>query len=84
METLEKIYLAVSEASAICQNKKNVDRVKVFISALNKQGVEGVFVGDKPAKGISFFVSKMKNSVRVNVRCGYGKFNYAPCVEIKL
>ncbi len=82
METLNKIYAAVAKASSICQGKKNIDRVKIFKDALSEQGVQGVSVGDKPAKGMSFFVKEMKECYRVNVRCGYGRYNYAPCVEI--
>lgn len=83
MTTLRnKIDTAAAKANLVCTKKKNIDRVQIFKDALAEQGVQGVSVGDKPAKGLSFFVREMKDCYRVNVRCGYGRHNYAPCVEI--
>ena len=37
---------------------------------------------DKPAKGASFSIVELSDRFRVNYRCGYSRYNYAPCIEI--
>ena len=83
MEMIDKIRIAAGKASQLCHGKKNINRVKIFRDLLTEQGIESEYVGEKPAKGMSFFTMQLKDRYRVNVRCGYGRHNYAPCVEIK-
>ena len=37
---------------------------------------------DKPAAGRSFAVIELSDRFRINYRCGYSRYNYAPCIEI--
>ena len=37
---------------------------------------------EKPCAGAAFTVKKLKDRYRINYRCGYGTYNYAPCIEI--
>lgn len=37
---------------------------------------------DKPAAGRSFAVIELLDRFRINYRCGYSRYNYAPCIEI--
>lgn len=32
--------------------------------------------------GRAFGVTSLKNRYRISFRCGYGRYNYAPCVEV--
>jgi hypothetical protein len=83
-----KIELAADKAYAKCYNMRgNAKRIDIFYEELEKSGITKNKVisvyDEKPAKGKSFSVIEMVDRYRVNVRCGYGKHNYAPCVEIK-
>ena len=37
---------------------------------------------DKPAAGASFTVIELSDRFRINYRCGYSRYNYAPCIEV--
>jgi len=41
-------------------------------------------VGEVPAKGANLSVIFLSDRVRINYRCGYSRYNYAPCLEIML
>lgn len=58
-------------------------RTAILLEELTAQGITEVsIVGEKPAAGRCWAVLEMKDVYRVNVRCGYGRHNYAPCVHI--
>jgi hypothetical protein len=40
------------------------------------------FVGEVPASGANGAITEMATKFRVQYRCGYGRNNYAPCIEI--
>lgn len=86
METLaNNITKAAQIAKSLTFGQKlsEESRIEIFKTELAKFGLVCEEIGTVPNKGASFSVVEMKNSYRVNVRCGYGKHNYAPCVEIK-
>ena len=37
---------------------------------------------EKPARGGAFYVIEMSDRFRINYRCGYGRHNYAPVIEV--
>ena len=37
---------------------------------------------DKPAAGRAFAVIELSDRFRINYRCGYSRYNYAPCIEV--
>lgn len=85
MKDLErKICKAIKEVSPKLHGKKIEinKRVEIFMNALDKQGVECSYEGEKPSSGATFVINKMSKGYRVNVRCGYSRHNYAPCVFI--
>ena len=68
-----KIYLRTSIS----------ERESILVDALKSLGIENIqSVGEVPAKGANLSIISLKNTFRVNFRCGYGRNNYAPCVEI--
>jgi hypothetical protein len=86
METLaNKITKAAQIAKSLTFGQKlsEESRIEILKTELVKFGLTCEFIGNAPNKGASFSVVEMKTAYRVNVRCGYGKHNYAPCVEIK-
>lgn len=53
--------------------------------ALIKNGIEEskiIDAGDKPAAGAVLSCIYLKDRVRINYRCGYSRYNYAPCIEV--
>lgn len=84
METrIEKIKKAASKAkSQVRINTNLTDREEILVKELKKIGENVKYVGDYPHTGRSFFVKEMKDAYRINIRCGYGRWNYAPCMEV--
>lgn len=80
----DAIIAATAKAYARIKLNTPVEvRTAILLDELEKQGITAVeLVGEKPAAGRCWAVLEMKDVYRVNVRCGYGKFNYAPCVHI--
>jgi len=83
MTTLTKIEKAIEKTKLEINKATSIDdRYEVFAAYLSMQNLRFERVGEKPAKGASFSIIKLKRKYRVNIRCGYGKHNYAPCVEV--
>ena len=83
MKTIEKIEKAIKLAKTeIRKNTSIEDRKEVFSQRLAMQGLRFEEIGEKPVGGACFTIKSMKGKYRVNYRCGYGKYNYAPCFEI--
>ena len=85
MENLrEKLEIAANKTKKICNKKTEINLRSCFLGLeLMDMGILFSFPDkEKPCKGASFTVIELKNIFRINVRCGYGKFNYAPCLEI--
>ena len=83
METMKKIEKIAAELSKIGGSTKTMTkrRAELFESLCDKAGIKYEFVGDCP-NGHSCKVVLMRGCYRVFIRCGYGKYNYAPCYEI--
>jgi len=83
MKTLEKINKAIEASKKeINKNTSLEDRYEVFASHLSMQGLRFEGAGEKPVGGACFTVKSMKGKYRINYRCGYGKYNYAPCIDV--
>ena len=82
--TFELIQQAtVIEKSKISLRTSISERESILIAALKSLGIKNVqSVGEVPSKGANLSIISLKNAFRVNFRCGYGRNNYAPCVEI--
>lgn len=57
------------------------ERELEFESLAIYAGLAFYYAGDKP-HGKSCMLTEMKNCYRFFIRCGYGRYNYAPCYEI--
>ena len=84
--TTQQILSIISPVSVELRGSKcgQETRVSKTIEALEKANIYAFYEGECPSSGMSFLPKKMKNGIRVNVRCGYGRHNYAPCVFIPL
>lgn len=78
------IETAINQTKPACNKRVNSDlRAAFFSLSLLDMGLKHTFCEDeKPAKGAAWSIIEMKTVYRVQVRCGYGKHNYAPCIEI--
>ena len=83
METMKKLEKIAAELSKIGGSTKTIARrrAELFESLCDKAGIKYEFVGDRP-NGHSCKVVEMRGCYRMFIRCGYGKYNYAPCYEI--
>lgn len=80
---IEKLANEIRNATI---NMKNIsqreDAVKEILNKFEYSHFRSDFVGEVPAKGANGSFTEMKNRVRIQYRCGYGKWNYAPCIEV--
>jgi hypothetical protein len=89
IEISEKVGLRIKEATFKIRNSAvRYYKALDVMNCLKRDGIipeniEFNFVGEKPAKGANGSFKSMKDSVRIQIRCGYGKHNYAPCFELK-
>ena len=84
--TTEKIYEAVRKVS-FDKNDSLSYRYETLIESLIASGINIsniINAGEKPCVGRCLGVKQMKDRVRINYRCGYGRYNYAPCIEVIL
>lgn len=56
-------------------------RAELFRTLCEKDGIKYNYAGEKP-HGKACMVVEMSDRYRVFIRCGYGKYNYAPCFEV--
>lgn len=68
-------------------NKRGEREQKVIeaiasVRHLFPENVNFNFVGEKPMFGANGSIKEMKDRVRIQYKSGYGKYNYAPCLEI--
>ena len=80
-----KINEVIAENAKVFRSKNIQARMDCMTAILETfNGVKFEFVGDKPNAGMSYCVkSYAKNTVlRINIRCGYSRHNYAPCFEL--
>lgn len=77
------LEIIANVAKPLYKKKVSEDtRINALLDALRAEGIEARYEGTRPSKGASFSRKAMKDGYRVNVRCGYGRQNYAPCVFI--
>lgn len=60
------------------------ERRDALVQELEKNGhvVLGVYDHLRNT-GRAFGVTVLKDKYRISFRCGYGRYNYAPCVEVE-
>lgn len=75
-----QIYSAIENSK---QRTNDLDsRFLALCKALAEEGLTAVPAGEKPCAGAAYSIITLRDRYRVNFRCGYGRHNYAPCVEI--
>lgn len=79
---VEKIAAEIRKATLNIRSEEK--RFEAVSRVMAKYDVSYNYVGEKQmgAAGAVGSIQKMKGRYRINYRCGYGKHNYAPCVEI--
>ena len=85
MENIKNlIEIAIKQTKPACNKGVKPDlRICFFSLSLTDMGLKHNLCEDqKPCKGAAWSIIELKDVYRVQVRCGYGKWNYAPCVEI--
>ena len=79
-ELLNKIAAELSKVGGGTKGLVN-RRIDLFKALCEKEGIKYDYAGTKP-HGKSCTVVEMSDRYRVFIRCGYGKYNYAPCFEV--
>jgi len=62
------------------------DRAAILKKELIEAGISENRIKDEgsvPSRGAAFSVKEMERHYRINYRCGYGRWNYAPCLSVK-
>lgn len=80
-----KIQELIAKNTKVFRSKNiqaRIDHMTAILETFNNIKFE--FVGDKPNSGASYcMLPYAKNTVlRLNIRCGYSRHNYAPCFEL--
>lgn len=86
MKTTEIIYKVVSSVN-FKKNEPLAKREEILFDALVNAGIseDKIWcVGEKPSTGRCLGLTFLKDRVRIGYRCGYGRYNYAPCIEVLL
>lgn len=76
-----KLQTIASEMKKITGRDCAAKRCAAFEDYCRRYKIAFVYAGDKP-HGRACEVVDMRDKYRVFVRCGYGKYNYAPCYEV--
>lgn len=79
---LNKISEEIRTATLYLKNEER--REEKAIEVIEKYFLFNQFdiVGEVPASGANGSWKEMKNTIRIQYRCGYSRNNYAPCIEI--
>jgi hypothetical protein len=84
---VEIIAKAAMKAKAQVRNNTSMkDRAAILKKELIEAGISENRIKDEgavPSRGAAFSVKEMKRHYRINYRCGYGRWNYAPCLSVK-
>ena len=86
MTKIEITYKTVQQIN-FKKNENLSSRFKVLKNKLIENGIDEkdiIDAGERNCTGRCLGIVHLKNKIRVNYRCGYGRYNYAPCIEIKL
>lgn len=60
-------------------------RKNIIVQLLEERGYVVADLGEKSHSGQAWRVKKSKgNKFRINYRCGYGRHNYAPVLEVSV
>lgn len=78
-ELLESI---ASKCKQITGKNQTDRRKELFEDLCKAYDIEFTFVGERP-DGHACRINEMSNCYRFFPRCGYGRYNYSPCYEIK-
>lgn len=85
---MKTTYKSVQKATVAAAKRISLkttlsERESILIEELEKEGIKNaIAVGEKPAKGANLSIICLKTKYRINYRCGYSRYNYAPCIEI--
>jgi hypothetical protein len=81
LETAQKIACIIAQATMY--QKTNRKAIVKKLMSEQYPSLSYIFVGEVPSKGANGRCIDMKKAYRINYRCGYGPYNYAPCIEIE-
>lgn len=78
----ELLFKFANECRQITGKNQTELRKQKFEELCKANGVKYTFVGEKPdARACG--VNELSNCYRFFPKCGHGRYNYAPCYEIK-
>ena len=86
-EDQKNVFYAAIQKCNIVKNDSLQTREEKLRNSLILAGIDGnkiINAGEVPAKGANLSVIFMADRVRINYRCGYTRYNYAPCLDILL
>ena len=63
-------------------HEKREAAVNSILTALGVEPNKVIWHDAKPCKGANGSIIELSDRYRIQYRCGYGKHNYAPCIEI--
>lgn len=78
----ELLFKFASECRQITGKNQTEKRCKRFEQLCQENGIEYTFVGER-RDGSACGVNELSKVYRFFPKCGHGRFNYAPCYEIK-
>ena len=83
MSTYEQLSKIAAELSKMSGSMKTLTdrRAAAFKALCRRFEIKYQYAGEKP-HGKACAVVEMSDRWRVFIRCGYGKYNYAPCFEV--
>lgn len=83
MTTIQELERIASELRKVGGNTRTIvdRRAGLFKNLCEKAGIKYISAGYKPG-GKSCTIAELSDRYRVFIRCGYGRYNYAPCFEI--
>ena len=82
----EIIYKTVQQLN-FKKNESLENRFELLKNTLIENGINEkdiIDAGEKKCVGRCLGLVFLKEKIRINYRCGYGRYNYAPCIEVSL
>lgn len=78
----ELLFKFANECKQITGKNQTELRMKKFEQLCEMNGIKYTFVGEKPDAS-ACGINELSNCYRFFPRCGYSRYNYAPCYEIE-
>jgi len=84
MTTQQELQKIANQVAGKVHNKTGLNqRRKLLTTAVTEAGFKVIGEDEKPHRGAAFFVKEMADKTfRINYRCGYSQWNYAPVLIV--